>query len=134
MLHLLAVDDDEVDLMAVRRALAKAGIEHTLETTTEGAEGLRLLREGAVPSSRRIVLLDLNMPRMHGLEFMRLLRDDPDLAATPVVVLTTSAHDDDLRQAHQLNCAGYFIKPVEFPKFVELLQAIDSYWSRVQFA
>ena len=134
MLNLLAIDDDEVDLMAVRRGLVKAGVEHTLKTATDGHDALRMLREGAVPSSRRIVLLDLNMPRMHGLEFMRLLRDDAELASTPVVVLTTSAHEEDRLNAHQLNCAGYFLKPVDFDQFVELLQSIDRYWSLVQFA
>lgn len=134
MINLLAVDDDEVDLMAVKRGLVKAGVQHTLQTATDGNDALRMLREGSVPSSRRIVLLDLNMPRMHGLEFMRLLREDPELGPTPVVVLTTSAHDEDRKNAHQMNCAGYFLKPVDFTKFVELLRSIDRYWSLVQFA
>lgn len=134
MLNFLAIDDDEIDLVATKRGLVKAGVEHTLTTATEGFEALRLLRGGEVPGERRIVLLDLNMPRMHGLEFMRELRADAALASTPVVVLTTSAHDTDRLAAHRLHCAGYFLKPVEFAKFVELLQAIDRYWSLVEFA
>ena len=134
MLNLLIVDDDAVDLMTVKRGLSKAGVAHQLTEAANGVEALQLLRDGKVPSSRRLVLLDLNMPRMNGLEFMRALRADPQLASTPVVVLTTSTQEVDRREAHRLNCAGYFVKPLDFNVFVDLLQTIDRYWSNVQFA
>ncbi len=133
MLNLLLVDDDAVDVMTVKRGLAKAGIAHQLTEAADGLEALRVLRDGAMPAARRLVLLDLNMPRMNGLEFLRALRADPQLASTPVVVLTTSAHENDRREAHRLHCAGYFVKPLEFATFVELLGVIDRYWSQVQF-
>lgn len=134
MLNLLVVDDDAVDLMTVKRGLARAGITHQLTEASNGLEALQLLRDGKVPAERRMVLLDLNMPRMNGLEFLRTLRADPQLASTPVVVLTTSTHENDRREAHRLHCAGYFVKPLDFGTFVDLLTTIDRYWSAVQFA
>ncbi len=134
MLNLLVVDDDAVDVMTVKRGLSRAGIAHQLTEASNGVEALTLLREGKMPPGRRLVLLDLNMPRMNGLEFLKALREDPALASTPVVVLTTSTQEADRREAHRLHCAGYFVKPLEFSTFVELLGTIDRYWSAVQFA
>ena len=76
-----------------------------------------------------MVLLDVNMPRMSGIEFLRALRDDPELQGTPVVMLTTSEEERDRVQAYALHVAGYHIKPVKFAAFVELLTTLDRYWS-----
>jgi CheY-like chemotaxis protein len=91
-----------------------------------------MLRNGGVPSDRRMVLLDLNMPRMSGIEFLRELRADPQLHAIPVVVLTTSNDDRDRIDAFDLNVAGYLLKPVTFVNFVELMAALNKYWSLVE--
>lgn len=133
MLNLLVVEDDEVDLMTMKRGLQKAGVKHQLTAATDGVDALRILRATKAPALQRIVILDLNMPRMNGLEFMRELRADPELASTPVIVLTTSGEEVDRNTAHRLNCAGYFLKPLNFATFVELLTAIDRYWSNVRF-
>ena len=87
---------------------------------------------GTVPSSNRLILLDLNMPRMNGLEFLRALRADPELRTTPVVVLTTSNDERDRLQSYAHNVAGYLVKPVATPAFVELMAALNAYWSRVE--
>ena len=106
-LHILLVDDDEVDVMNVRRALQRnqeRGLAvATLHVAGDGVEALELLRAGAIPAHRRLVLLDLNMPRMNGLELLRALRANPDLAALPVVVLTTSDDENDKLDAYGLN-------------------------------
>jgi CheY-like chemotaxis protein len=91
-----------------------------------------MLRNGEIPSNRRIILLDLNMPRMNGIEFLRELRADPDLRLTPVVVLTTSNDERDRVEAYNLNVAGYLLKPVTFVNFVELMAALNKYWSLVE--
>ena len=131
-LNILLVDDDAVDVMNVQRAFKKSNIQNTLYVAGDGRQALELLRNGSVPSSNRLILLDLNMPRMNGLEFLRALRDDPELRATPVVVLTTSNDDRDRLQSYAHNVAGYLVKPVASPAFVELMAALNAYWSRVE--
>ncbi|MBD1941970.1 response regulator, partial [Coleofasciculus sp. FACHB-712] len=81
-----------------------------------------------VPRERRLVLLDLNMPKMGGIEFLRELRADPELKAIPVIVLTTSNEDKDKVEAYNLNVAGYIVKPVTFAKFVEVVATLNQYW------
>lgn len=76
-----------------------------------------MLRREQIPSSRRLVLLDLNMPRMNGIEFLRALPADPELSPTPVVVLTTSDAGRDKVEAYNLHVAGYLLKPVTFANF-----------------
>ncbi|HEX9938878.1 MAG TPA: response regulator [Longimicrobium sp.] len=132
MLNILLVEDDEVDVMNVRRAFQKNNIANPLFVAGDGEEALARLRGGEVPSGRRIVLLDLNMPRMNGIEFLRALRSDPELAATPVVVLTTSNEERDKINAYGLNVAGYLLKPVTFGNFCEVMAALNKYWTLVE--
>ena len=133
MVNILLVEDDEVDVMNVHRAFAKNDIRNPLWVAGSGPEGLRMLRSGQVPRERRLVLLELNMPRMTGIEFLRELRADPVLRPTPVVVLTTSDDERDLVNAYDLNVAGYILKPVTFPRFVEVVAALDRYWALVEY-
>src|SRR5262245_53041267 len=123
-LNIVLVDDDDVDVMNVERAFAKGHIPHPIWVAQDGIAALALLRSGEVPSTRRLVLLDLNMPRMNGIEFLRELRADPRLRMTPVVVLTTSNDDRDKVEAYNLNVAGYLLKPVTFSAFVELISTL----------
>jgi len=131
-LNIVLVDDDEVDVMTVKRAFAKANITNPIFVATNGLEALELLRSNRVPPTRRLVLLDLNMPKMNGTEFLRELRRDPALASTTVVVLTTSNEDRDRVEAYRLNVAGYLLKPVTFPSFVDLMAALNKYWTLVE--
>jgi len=128
-LNIVLVDDDEVDVMTVKRAFAKANITNPIFVATNGLEALELLRSNRVPPTRRLVLLDLNMPKMNGTEFLRELRRDPALASTTVVVLTTSNEDRDRVEAYRLNVAGYLLKPVTFHTFAEVMAALDKYWT-----
>ena len=132
VLNILLVEDDQVDVMNVRRAFERNRIVNPLYVAGDGLEALDMLRNGAVPLSRRIILLDLNMPRMSGIEFLRALRRDPMLMHTPVVVLTTSNDDRDKIEAYNLNVAGYLLKPVTFVNFVELMAALNKYWTLVE--
>lgn len=130
--NILLVDDDVVDVMNVRRAFERGHISNPLWTASDGAEGLALLRSGKFPGERRVVLLDINMPRMSGLEMLREMRADPALQMIPVVMLTTSNDDRDLVEAYRLNVAGYLIKPVTFVAFVDLMTAMNQYWNLVE--
>jgi CheY-like chemotaxis protein len=132
LLNILLVEDDEVDVMNVRRAFAKSHIMNPLFVAGDGVEALEKLRRGEVPKNRRLVLLDLNMPRMNGVEFLRELRQDPELRATPVVVLTTSNDDRDKIEVYNLNVAGYLVKPVTFGNFCEVMVALNKYWGLVE--
>ncbi len=85
-----------------------------------------------MPPERRLILLDINMPRMNGLEFLRELRADPALQPTPVVILTTSGDERDRFEAYRLNVAGYLLKPVTSTAFFELMSALDRYWNLVE--
>ena len=132
LLNILLVEDDEVDVMNVRRAFKANNIVNPLFVVENGVEALEKLRGGELPGERRLILLDLNMPRMNGIEFLTELRRDPELAATPVVVLTTSNNDRDRVQAYDLNVAGYLVKPVTFADFAELMATLNKYWTLVE--
>ena len=132
VLNILLVEDDQVDVMNVKRAFEKNRIANPLFVAGNGVEALELLRSKQVPGERRIVLLDLNMPRMNGLEFLRELRADPALQSTVVVVLTTSNDERDKIEAYNLNVAGYLLKPVTFNSFVDVMSALNKYWSLVE--
>ena len=132
MLNILVVEDDEVDVMNVKRAFQKNHIANPLFVAANGVEALERLRSGEIPRERRIVLLDLNMPRMNGIEFLRELRADPDLRSTTVVVLTTSNDERDKVDAYDLNVAGYLLKPVTFANFCDAMAALNRYWALVE--
>jgi len=132
MLHILVVDDDEIDIMNVQRAFKKNNISNPLYIARNGLEALDMLRgigPVAIPSERRLILLDLNMPKMNGIEFIHAVRNDPKLRVLTIVVLTTSNDDRDKVDAYNLNVAGYILKPVTFSAIVEALAALNKYWT-----
>ena len=132
MLNILLVEDDEVDVMNVRRAFERNNVSNPLYVAGNGLEALAMLRDGTVPTERRLILLDLNMPKMNGIEFLQALRADPELASAPVVVLTTSNDDQDKIDAYTLNVAGYLLKPVTFSNFCERMTTLNKYWTLVE--
>lgn len=133
VLNILLVEDDMVDVMNVRRAFKKAAISNPLWVAGDGIEALEVLRGDSIPKGNRLILLDLNMPRMNGIEFLQALRADETLSATTVVVLTTSNEERDKVDAYRLNVAGYLLKPVTFNDFVELMATLNKYWTLVEF-
>ena len=134
-LHILLVEDDEVDVMKVKRALKHNRLSHPIYIAGDGQQALSLLRQRdadgipKVPEARRIIFLDLNMPRMGGIEFLQVLRADPALCNIPVIVMTTSDNDQDLVNAYDFNVAGYILKSVPFSEFVEAMAIVDQYWT-----
>ena len=132
ILNVLLVEDDEVDVMNVHRAFRKGNITNPFFVAGNGLEALEMLRGPELPKSRRLILLDLNMPRMNGIEFLRELRADPELKATPVVILTTSDAERDKVEAYNLHVAGYLLKPVTFGSFCETMASLNKYWTLVE--
>ena len=129
---ILHVEDDPVDVGNLQRACAREGVRNPLWAVGNGEEALALLR-GEGPRAREprpgLILLDLSMPVMGGLEFLRAVKSDPELRRIPTVVLTTSNHEADRRNAYELGAAGYLVKPIEFDRFAEVVAAIERYWT-----
>jgi CheY-like chemotaxis protein len=132
VINILLVEDDEVDIMTVKRAFAKANITNPLFIAHNGLEALEILRKDDLPPKRRLILLDVNMPKMNGIEFLRELRKDPALQSISVVVLTTSNEERDRVEAFKLNVAGYLLKPVTFQQFAEVMSTINKYWALME--
>lgn len=132
VINILLVEDDEVDIMTVKRAFAKANITNPLYVAHNGLEALEVLRKDDLPPKRRLILLDVNMPKMNGIEFLRELRKDPALQQISVVVLTTSNEERDRIEAFKLNVAGYLLKPVTFQQFAEVMSTINKYWALME--
>jgi CheY-like chemotaxis protein len=131
-LKVLLVEDDQVDVMNVQRAFRKSHILNPLFVASDGVQALEQLRDGSVPSHGLLVLLDLNMPRMSGIEFLREVRHDNQLRHLPVVILTTSDDERDRVEAYNLNVAGYIVKPVTFLNFMEAMTTLNKYWELVE--
>ncbi|MEQ9400565.1 MAG: response regulator [Longimicrobiales bacterium] len=131
-LHILLVEDDSVDVMTVMRAFKEVQFGNPIHHAEDGVVALERLRAGEIDLDKLLILLDLNMPRMNGMEFLRELRADPALKHLPVVVLTTSNDDRDRIDAYDLNVAGYLIKPVTFEGFIKVIAALRTYWTYVE--
>ena len=123
---ILLVEDDAVDVMTVKRSLKELKVVNQLEVAENGEEALTLLRD-PLYDKPCIILLDLNMPKMTGLEFLRIVKRDERLKRIPVVVLTTSTDEQDKIESFNLGVAGYIIKPVDYRRFVEAVRTIDVY-------
>lgn len=132
---ILLAEDDLVDVMTVKRAFTQYRLANPLYVVANGAEALAFLRnEGnyadpAAAPRPGLILLDLNMPIMGGLEFLQIVKDDSRLRTIPVIVLTSSKEESDLMASYHLSVAGYIVKPVDFNKFLDVVRAIDAYWS-----
>ena len=131
---ILLVEDDEVDVMNVKRAFKKNNISNPLIVASNGIEALEVLRSVSPDNPRpKIVLLDLNMPRMGGIEFLKEIRQDPELSSLSVFVMTTSNEDSDKIEAFNLNVAGYILKPLSMVRFISAVSTLNSYWTLCEF-
>jgi CheY-like chemotaxis protein len=137
MVTILLVDDDKVDAMAVKRSFRELKIGNPVIEAHNGIEALQHLRgENGYEkvSEPLLILLDLNMPRMGGIEFLEELRRDPVLHSTLVFVMTTSAAEEDRRLAYQKNVAGYVLKNRLGQSFLEAIGMLEHYWRVIEFS
>lgn len=125
---ILLVEDDQVDMMTVIRALKQVHVTNKVVHLENGEDALTYLRnkDNDKPC---IILLDLNMPIMNGMEFLQTVKDDEQLMRIPVVVLTTSDEQQDKLNSFNFGVAGYMGKPVDYGQFVEVMRSIDAYWT-----
>lgn len=125
---ILLAEDDKIDQKSVQRAFVDLRISNPLVIVQDGQEALDHLKDS---KNKRpcLILLDLRMPVMSGIEFLEAVKKDEVLKLMPVVVLTTSKEDEDLKQSFELGAAGYIVKPVDYKQFVEVVRTIHLYWS-----
>lgn len=134
--NILLVEDDDIDAETVTRAFEKNKIANSLRRAHDGIEALEILRgENGHPSipSPHLLLVDINMPRMNGIELLKEIRACDKLHKTIAFVLTTSKSDEDIFQAYDLNVAGYVVKSNVGENFIEMLSMLDHYWRVVEF-
>lgn len=137
-LHILLVEDDDVDAEAVVRAFKKARLDYPFTIVTNGLEALKVLRSedielASIPNRPHIILLDLNMPRMNGIEFLQELRNDEQLKNSIVFVLTTSNRDEDKVAAYDQQVAGYILKTRAGRDFSDMVTLLKCYGAIVEF-
>jgi CheY-like chemotaxis protein len=132
LLSILAIDDDRVDILTLKRGFEKNKMSNPLFIANDGIEALDMLRgtngrEKILPAPR-IILLDIHMPRMNGLEFLKELRADMALRSASVFVLTSSDDDKDRIEAYNYNVAGYIAKPVTMESFIKAVATLKNFW------
>jgi len=134
-IRVLLIEDDDVDAMAVKRGFRQAKIANEIIRAKDGVEALEILRgksEISLDAKPYVILLDLNMPRMNGFEFLDELRNDPQLAMSVVFILTTSKADEDRMKAYDQKVAGYIVKDEAGKGFLKLIEMLQYYWRIVE--
>ena len=130
IVDLVLVEDNPMDLELALHALRHAQLTNRIEVARDGAEALALLarlREGAA-TRPRVILLDLKLPLVSGLEVLAQIKQDPLLRSIPVVVLTSSREDPDISEAYRLGANSFIVKPVDFEQFSEVIRLLGMYW------
>ena len=137
-LHILVMEDDDNDVLLLKRAFKKLQIECPLHRVKDGEEGIAYLRgEGRFANRSEfpypgVVLLDLKMPKKNGFDVLKWMKENPHCKVTPVIILSSSAQDDDVKRAYELGAGGYFLKPHDFTDLLELLTLLRRYWCRAR--
>ena len=124
----LLVEDDDVDAMTVKRAFKDLNVTNPLAHSVNGEEALKYLQDHN-NEKPCVILLDLNMPKMNGTEFLKVIKADQGLKQIPVIVLTTSTEECDIVETFKQSIGGYIVKPVDYKKFVEAIRTINIYWT-----
>jgi CheY-like chemotaxis protein len=130
ILNILLIEDDMIEVMKLKRTIVKLNLNHNITVANNGEEGLEILeRKERLPD---IILLDLNMPKMNGLEFLKIMKADDRLKYIPVVILTTSNNQRDLLECFKLGISGYMTKPLKYEEYVSKIDKLQAYWSSNQ--
>ena len=126
-LNILLIEDDTIEVMKFNRVVKTLNLNHKIIEANNGEEALEILRiKEIVPD---IILLDLNMPKLNGLEFLRILKNDESLKFIPSIVLTTSSNHKDLLECYKIGIAGYLLKPLKYDDYMERIKKLLDYWS-----
>jgi CheY-like chemotaxis protein len=126
-LNILLIEDDMIEVMKLNRATSSLQLNHNIKEANNGEEALRLLEQkNNLPD---IILLDLNMPKINGIEFLKILKEDNRLKYIPTIILTTSNNQRDLLECYKIGIAGYILKPLKYEEYVSKIEKLLSYWS-----
>jgi CheY-like chemotaxis protein len=125
---ILLVEDEKIDAMIVERALKDLNLKNELVHVSNGEEALKHLKNNG-DMKPCLILLDLDMPRMNGIEFLKIAKNDEQLKGIPVIVLTSSDEARNVDESFKSNVAGYIIKPADYRKFVEAIKTVTLYWN-----
>jgi len=126
-LKILLIEDDAIEIMKLNRAVSTLISEPEIIEANNGEDALNILKErNIIPN---IILLDLNMPKINGIEFLRILKDDEELKHIPTIILTTSDNKKDLLACYEIGIAGYITKPLKYQDYVTRIDVLLSYWS-----
>ncbi len=134
LIRILLIEDNVDDIMITQKALLEAKIVNQLDVVRDGQEALEyLLHQGryqdpSMSPQPGLILLDINMPKMNGLDVLNFVKQHPDLKTIPIVMLTSSTRDQDLVEGYDRGCNSFLQKPVEFDRFVELIKQVGLYW------
>ncbi|OIQ30381.1 MAG: response regulator [Bacteroidetes bacterium MedPE-SWsnd-G2] len=126
-LNILLIEDDMIEIMKLNRTVGKLGLRHNIIKATNGEDALKLLeKKDSLPD---IILLDLNMPKISGIEFLNIIKNDHNLKHIPTIILTTSNNNKDLLECYKIGIAGYVLKPLKYEDYVSKIEKLLSYWS-----
>ena len=132
MKPIMLVEDDHVDAMTLKRALKDLKVVNKLVHRINGEEALEYLQDKSNPRPC-VIFLDLNMPKMNGIEFLQVVKADNDFRRIPVIVFTTSKNEWDRFETFNLSAAGYIVKPADYKSFVETIRTVELYWTLSEF-
>ncbi|MGY3793880.1 response regulator [uncultured Aquimarina sp.] len=127
-LKILLIEDDEIERMKFTRVLKKNNYACKLEEATNGEEAVEILEDET--KTPDLILLDLNMPKMNGIEFLKSLKSNSQLKYVPVIILSTSNNHQDLKRCYEEGIAGYLVKPLKYEDYVEKIKALIEYWGK----
>lgn len=126
-INILLIEDDMIEVMKLKRATGSLNLNHKITEANNGEEALNLLKQkDNLPD---IILLDLNMPKINGIEFLRILKADERLRYIPTIILTTSNNQRDLLECFEIGIAGYVLKPLKYEDYVSKIEKLLAYWS-----
>ncbi|MCB4807972.1 response regulator [Tamlana sp. 62-3] len=127
VLNVLLIEDDVIEVMKLNRAISSLQLNHNVIEANNGEEALDVLQnKGELPD---IILLDLNMPKLNGIEFLEVLKKDDILKYIPTIILTTSSNQRDLLECYKIGIAGYVLKPLKYEEYITKIQSVLAYWS-----
>lgn len=136
-INFMLVDDDEIDIKDIQRTFKKNKINNPVHIATNGVDALNKLLglngEKKIKPTPKIIILDINMPKMNGIEFMKNIRTNKKLKSLLVFILTTSNSEKDKIDAYNLNAAGYIVKPFQVSEFMEMISSLHHYWNLLEF-
>ena len=136
-IHFMIIDDDVIDIKDMQRTFKKNNIDNPLHIATNGLEALNKLLglngEKKIMPTPQIIILDINMPKMNGIEFMKNIRANKQLKSLLIFIFTTSNSEKDKMEAYNLNVAGYIVKPFQVSQFMEIISSLHRYWNLLEF-